>query len=262
MKVLVIENEAKALNDISFCINVLYPDGEVISLAEGLKALKTLEADSPQLIIAASSLPDLPSRDLVKRIRKVSAVPLVVITEGEDVSDKARLLEEGADECVRKPISPIEFLSVVRALVRRTSGLGYKQEQAISLGNGVSVNIGTREVFAHDVRVNLTPQECTLLFELVRNRGRVVTSQFLLERAWGTEYVQERDFLKKYVYRLRCKLEADPSKPKMILSERGIGYKIATVACLGFATFSGLVANAPATLRVFTQVSQFIAAVS
>ena len=237
MKVLIIEQEGQALNDVSFCIRILYPEQSIIAITEWRKALDAIEPETPEFIIA-SSMPDILPLELVRKIRELSDAPLLFLTGEQSIIGKAQLLEQGADECVSKPIIAIEFLSVVRALLRRTNGLGYKQDRVISLRNGLSVNTGMREVFLHEKRVNLTPHEYNLLFELVRSRGKVVASRFLLERCWGTEYVEDRDFLKKYIYRLRSKLEQDPGKPIMILSERGIGYKIIGFSLLLFTFFS------------------------
>ena len=139
--------------------------------------------------------------------------------------DRARCLEAGADEYVIKPFSPIELLARVRALLRRTKGVGFKPERLVSIGRELTINFTTREVSLSGKRVKLTPIEYHLLSELVRNNGRVLTHSTLLEKVWGSEYTDEYSFVKKYIYRLRSKLEPDASKPQMLLTERGIGYK-------------------------------------
>jgi DNA-binding response OmpR family regulator len=134
-------------------------------------------------------------------------------------------LEAGADDYVTKPLSPIEFLARAKALLRRVQGNGFRRDPVLSLGNQLMINFNTREVFASGKRVKLTPIEYRLMAELVRNEGKVLSHHTLLEKAWGSEYTDAPSYLKKYVYRLRQKLEPDAQQPQMILTERGIGYR-------------------------------------
>ena len=225
MKVLVIEDNRQVVRDISFCLQVRYPEVIVISVAEGQKGIEMIETESPDLVMLDSSLPNIDTLDLISEIREFSDVPLIVLSEVETGMERARELEAGADEYVNKPFSPIELLAKVRALLRRTQGLGFKPEHSVSIGEELTINFGTREIFLSDKRVKLTPIEYHLLSELVRNNGKVLTHRTLLERVWGSEYSNEHGFVKKYIYRLRSKLEPDASKPQMLLTERGIGYR-------------------------------------
>ena len=111
-------------------------------------------------------------------------------------------------------------------LPRRTQGLGFKPERLVSISGELSINFTTHEVFLSGKRVKLTPIEYHLLSELVRNEGRVLTCSALLEKVWGSEYVNDPSFVKKYIYRLRAKLEPDAKKPQMLLTERGVGYRL------------------------------------
>jgi len=228
VKVLVIENNRQVVRDISFCLQVRYPEVIVVSAAEGPKGLEMVETESPDLVMVASSLPDTDTLDLVSRIREFSDVPLIILSEAETDMDRARDLEAGADEYVTKPFSPIELLARVKALLRRTQGLGFKPERLVSIGSELTINFTTHEVFLSGNPVRLTPIEYHLLSELVRNGGRVLTHRVLLEKVWGSEYNNDCSFVKKYVYRLRSKLESDASKPQMLLTERGIGYRFIT----------------------------------
>ncbi len=139
--------------------------------------------------------------------------------------DRARGLEAGADEYVTKPFSPIELLARVRALLRRTQRIGFKREHLLSMGSELAINFSTHEVLVSGKRVKLTPIEYNLLAELVRNEGRVLTHHALLEKVWGSEYTNDPNFVKKYIYRLRSKLEPNASDPQLLLNERGIGYR-------------------------------------
>jgi len=225
VKVLVIEDSRQVVRDISFCLQIRYPDVVVVSVTEGQKGIELVEAESPDLVMVASSLPDTDTLDLISKIREFSDVPLIILSEAETDIDRARDLEAGADEYITKPFSPVELLAQVRALLRRTQGLGFRTESTISIGTELTINFSTHEVFLWDKQVKLTPTEYDILSQLVRNEGRVLTHHALLEKVWGSDYTDDHSYVKKYIYRLRSKLEHDASKPQMLVTERGIGYR-------------------------------------
>ena len=226
MKVLIIEDNPQIVRDISFCLQVRYPEVAVVSVGEERKGLDMVETESPDLVMVDSSLPDVDILELVSQIREFSDVPLIILFEAATDMDRARGLEMGADEYINKPFSPIELLARVKALLRRTQGFGFKPERFISIGGELTINNDTHEVLlSAGKRVKLTPIEYHLLLELVRNNGRVLTHSNLVEKVWGSEDVCDQSYVKKYIYRLRSKLENDAGKPQMLLTERGIGYK-------------------------------------
>ena len=204
---------------------VRYPEVMVISVAKGSEGIEVVETEWPDLIMVSSSLHDIDILDFISTIRELSDVPLIILSEKESDLDRAQGLETGADEYITKPFSPIELLARVKALLRRTQGLGFKPERLISLGDELTIDLTTHEVSLSGKPVKLTPIEYHLLSELIRNDGRVITHNRLLQKVWGSEYTGDSSFVKKYIYRLRSKLEPDPSKPQMLLTERGIGYR-------------------------------------
>ncbi|MFH1032796.1 MAG: response regulator transcription factor [Chloroflexota bacterium] len=225
MKVLVIEDDKKVVSDIILCLRLRYPDAVVVSAAEGGVGVDRIEAEAPDLVMVDSSLPDADILSLITRIREFSNVPLFVLSESETDMDRARGWEAGADEYIIKPFSPIELLATVQALLRRTRGIGFKPERLIFLNGELTINFSSHEVVRSGTPVKLTPTEYKLLSELIRNEGKVITHNALLEKVWGSEYTGDYGFVKKYIYRLRFKLESDARKPRMLLAERGIGYK-------------------------------------
>ena len=226
MKVLIIDDSQQVVRDICSCLQVRYPNVIIISIGEGQKGIKMVETESPDLIIADSSLPDIDILDLVSEIRDFSDVPLIILYEVATDMDRARGLEMGADEYINKPFSSVELLARVKALLRRTQGFGFKPERFITIGGELTINNDTHEVLlSTGRRVKLTPVEYHLLLELVRNNGRVLTHSNLVEKVWGSEDICDQSYVKKYIYRLRSKLENDAGKPRMLLTERGIGYK-------------------------------------
>ncbi len=225
MKVLVIEDNRQVIKDIAFCLKVRYPEVIVASVADGQKGIEMVETESPDLVMLDSSLPGIDTLGMVSNIREFSDVPLIILYEGETDIDRAKGLEAGADEYVIKPLSPIELLARVRALLRRTQGIGFKPERVVTINGNLTVNFTTREVFLSGKRIKLTPIEYQLLSELVTNSGRVLSHDTLLKKVWGSEYDPDYSFVKTYIYRLRSKLETDAKRPQMLLTERGIGYR-------------------------------------
>ena len=225
MIVLLIVDKKQVVSDLSFCLRVRYPEAIIVSADKGSKGIEMIEAESPDLVMVDSSLPDIDTLDLVGKIREFSDVPVIILSEGETDMDRARGLEAGADEYVTKPLSPIELLARVRALLRRTQRIGFKRERLLSIGSELTINFSTHEVLVSGKRANLTPIEYNLLAELVRNEGRVLTHHALLEKVWGSEYAGDISFTKRYIYRLRKKLNNGSDNQRMIHTEHGVGYK-------------------------------------
>jgi len=230
MNVLIIEESQQVVDDLTFCLQVRYPEAVFTSVTEGPKGLKIMESEPFDLVIAGTSLRDIETLDLIRKIRELSDAPLIILSEGESDIDRAKGLESGADNFVTKQFSPMELLARVRALLRRTNGNGFKPERLVSIGGELTINFNTHEVFISGKRVSLTPTEYLLLSQLVRNEGNILTHDTLMERVWGSEYVTDTSFIKKYIYRLRSKLEPDSSKPQMLITERGVGYKFKRIA--------------------------------
>jgi len=226
VKFLVIEDDQQVVKDLQLCLQVRYPQSTVISATSGNKGVEILETETPDLVIAASSLPNIEILDLIGKIREFSDVPLVILSEAETDMDRARGLETGADEYITKPFSPIELLAKIKALFRRTLGTGFTPEHNVYSAGKITINLATHEVLLSDKQIRLTPTEFRLLSELVRNEGRILTHHRLLEKVWGPEYHGDFSFTKRYVHRLRQKLGDDPNNPLIIHTERGVGYKL------------------------------------
>jgi two-component system, OmpR family, KDP operon response regulator KdpE len=225
VKILIIEDDQRYIKDIAFCMAVPYSGAIIMSASSGLKGIEMVETEMPDLVMVASSLPDMNALDVISGIRQFSDIPLLILTEEENDIDRAMALEAGADDYIIKPFSPIELIARVKALLRRIYRVSFKRENTISVGT-LTINFGTRQVSLSGRQVKLTPHEYNLLVELVRNEGRVLPHSVLLEKVWGLGYVTDYTFIKKYIYRLRCKLELDPDNPQMFLSERGVGYRL------------------------------------
>jgi two-component system, OmpR family, KDP operon response regulator KdpE len=225
MKVALIAREESTVNLLTYSLKIRYPNIEINSIGDPSEIEQVIETASPELIIADPSFINISTIGLIKNIRKVSNAILIIVNESESDIDKAQLLEMGADEYIGKPVNPVELLSKMQALLRRTSG-HYQENRAVSAGSGLKIYLDSQQVFLDDKQVQLTHLEYHVLAELAKNMGRTVTHRMLLDKVWGSEYSEDFEFVKKYIYRLRNKLETDPRRPRLILSERGFGYKL------------------------------------
>jgi len=160
--------------------------------------------------------------EVLKEIRSFSHVPIIILTVRGEEKDKIKGLGLGADDYIVKPFSPAELLARIRTVLRRTEAFPLKGEP-VNFGELI-IEPGARKVVLRGKEIKLSPTEYNLLYLLAVNEGRTLTHRFLLEKVWGEEYLDSADYLKKYVQRLRGKLEEDPRNPKVILSKRGVGY--------------------------------------
>ena len=225
MKVLVIGDSRDAVEHIPLCLRLRWPSATMVFADTGAKGIELVKAEPPDLVIADFSLPDMRCVDLVGNIRSFSDVPLtVLIGEGTEM-DRAEVLETGADDYIRKPLSASDVLAKTNALLRRARGDGFKPDQASFVGGNLEINFTNRRVIVSGNPVDLTQIEHNLLCQLVRNKGRVLTHQMLLEKVWGTEYIKDTSLVKDHMYRLRKKLQCGGINHQLIISQRGIGYK-------------------------------------
>lgn len=225
LKVLVMADNAQVIRDITFCLQIRYPEVTIVSVGEGLRGIEMMETESPDLAVVDSSLPDIDILDLVSRIRECSEALLFILYEAATDVDRAKWLEAGADDCIARTFSPIELVSKVKVALRRAQGVAFKPEHAVSFTGGLSINFTSHEVLLSGERVKLTPIEYRLLSELVRNEGRVLTHARVVDKVWGAEYFGDSSLVKRYIYQLRKKLHDDADNPKMIHTESGVGYK-------------------------------------
>ena len=221
MKVVVVYNNQEVVDSIRFLLQLRWPHTTVIPAAEGSKGLDLVETETPDLVILDVSH----GLDLIAQIREFSYVPLVILTDRESEMERVRALEMGADEYVTKPLSSIDFLAKVRALLRRADGAWFDKDQLPLVSGDLIINFPAREVFLSGNPLKLTPIEYNLLCHLARNEGRVLTHRALLQKAWEREDFDDVSSVKKYIYRLRQKLDDDPRNPRILVTVHGVGYK-------------------------------------
>ncbi len=197
----------------------------VIEAANGLEAIERVREDLPDLVVLDVMMPKADGFEALGEIRRVSNVPVIMVTVRSDVSDRIRGLELGADDYITKPFDPRELSSRIRAVLRRTEVVGSADEAGIEIDDDLTIDFRNREVIARGKHIKLRPTEYRLLYHMVNNAGWLMTHEMLLAKVWGQEYRDETHYLRLYITYLRQKIEPDPSNPKYILTERGVGYR-------------------------------------
>jgi two-component system KDP operon response regulator KdpE len=177
------------------------------------------------LILLDVMMPDLDGFEVLETVREVSNVPVIMLTAKGEEDDRVRGLELGADDYVTKPFSPRELVSRVKAVLRRTESASGSMHGLIEVDERLKIDFDRREIWLEGKLVKLRPTEYRMLYHLVQNAGWVVTHDQLLTKVWGYEYRDEPHYVRLYINYLRQKLEADPSNPRYILTERGVGYR-------------------------------------
>ena len=225
MKVLLIDDESDVVETVVMCFKLSWPDAAIIVAEDGKTGISLFEKEKPDVIILDLGLPDMDGLDICRDIRRTSEVPIIMLTARGQESEKVRGLESGADDYVTKPFSYIELLARIRAVLRRTQAVLPKTEEPTLVSADFSIDFGNREVSCKGKVSKLTPIEYRLLYHLVKNKGNVLPHRTLLAKVWGREYVNDTDYLKVHIQHLRKKIGDDAQEPRIIVSERGIGYK-------------------------------------
>ena len=225
MKILVVDDAPEVVESVRLGFTLQWREVDVIGAGEGERALTLVEQESPDLVLLDIGLPDLDGYRVLERLREFSDVPVVMLTARDDTLDKVKGLELGADDYITKPFDHLELLARVKAVLRRLD-LPAPRSRAPSFRAGdLEVDFAAQEARLRGERLDLTPTEYKLLYHLVRNAGRVLPHGTLLARVWGREYVDEVDYVRVYIRRLRDKLGDDPEHSRYIRTERGLGYR-------------------------------------
>lgn len=200
----------------------------IVRARNGQEGLKAFYSSRPDLVILDVMMPHMDGWETCQRIRELSTVPIIMLTAKGDEGDRVMGLKMGADDYVPKPFSLKELVARIEAILRRVRrGEAAEKLPIVQLGDDLVIDPERWEVRRSGTAVDLTATELRFLFVLAENVGRVLTHQQILERVWGGGYTDNPEYTKLYMWRLRQKLEQDPSKPKYLLTERGIGYRLA-----------------------------------
>ena len=221
--VLVVDDEPRMVQFVR--MNLELEGYRVSTASNGADAIDKVRTELPDLVILDIMMPEMDGYETLELIRKVSSVPVIMLTVKAEEEDKIRGLELGADDYVTKPFSPGELMSRVKAALRRAEMPSPVRKTAIVIDERLSVDFQRREVLVGGKRIKLRPTEYRLLYHLVNNAGWVMTHEMLLSKVWGYAYRDDTQLLRLYVTYLRQKIEPDPGHPKYIFNERGVGYR-------------------------------------
>ncbi len=225
-KILVVDDEPTYRDALAF--NLRRDGYQVAVAADGVAAVAAFETESPDLILLDLMLPGLSGIEVCKRVRATSNVPIIMVTAKDDEVDKVVGLEVGADDYLTKPYSYRELVARIRAVLRRTSPADKVEAEPPAF---LEVGDLTLDSDAHVVTVGGTPvqmplREFELLEMFMENPGRVLTRAQILDRIWGLDYIGDTKTLDVHVKRIRAKIEEDPAHPQVLITVRGLGYKL------------------------------------
>ncbi len=193
----------------------------------GADGLVEVASRQPDVVIVDLGLPDMDGLEVIRRLREWSAVPVIVLSARGQERDKVTALDAGADDYVSKPFSAGELLARIRVALRHTAGASHEGSEAAFKVGELQVDQLRRHVTVGGAEVRLTPIEYKLLTTLVRHAGKVVTHQQLLRDVWGPGHDAQAHYVRVYMAHLRHKLEVEPARPRYLLTEPGVGYRLA-----------------------------------
>lgn len=200
---------------------------DIRTAADGVAGFDTFRDWNPDLIITDLQMPELGGIEFCKSIRKLSQIPIIVLSVRGEEKTKVEALDAGADDYVTKPFGIDELLARVRAALRRSPAEGQTEETLLEDGD-FRIDLSARAVQVRGEAIHLTPTEYELLVFLFRNRGRVMTHRAILSAVWGGDFSGQTEYLRVFFGQLRKKIETDPSHPKYILTEPWVGYRFST----------------------------------
>jgi two-component system KDP operon response regulator KdpE len=223
-RALVVDDEAAILR---FLKPALEANGyEITSAGTAAEALKRIADDRPDVVILDLGLPDGDGKDVIRKVRQWSDVPIVVLSARDRDSEKIEALDAGADDYVNKPFSIGELMARLRAALRHR--MQRQSETPVLRVGDIEIDNLRHRITRGGDEVKLTPKEFELLSFLARHAGKVVTHRQILEAVWGPAHVGDTQYLRVYIGQVRQKIEANPEDPKVVLTEPGIGYRVAT----------------------------------
>ena len=222
-RVLIVEDEESLADPLAYLLN---KEGfETTVVTDGPSALAEFDRARPDIVLLDLMLPGMSGTDVCKQLRQRSSVPVIMVTARDSEIDKVVGLELGADDYVTKPYSARELIARIRAVLRRGAEAEDIGDTVLEAGP-VRMDIERHIVAVDGGQISLPLKEFELLEYLMRNKGRVLTRGQLIDRVWGSDYVGDTKTLDVHVKRLRSKVEADPANPSLIVTVRGLGYKL------------------------------------
>ncbi len=221
LRVLIVDDEPQIRKLLKVSLGAHgYDIHEAVS---GKEALTQAASVKPDLVILDLGLPDIDGKEVVNRLREWSDVPILILTARDQEKEKIDALDAGADDYITKPFSIGELLARIRVSVRRAAHTG--DEPVIQCGD-LSIDLAQRRVTIEAQEIKLTPTEYDIIKILAQNAGKVLTHRQLLKSVWGDTYSEDTHYIRVYIGQIRRKIEANPTQPKYIITESGVGYRL------------------------------------
>jgi two-component system, OmpR family, KDP operon response regulator KdpE len=224
IKVLVVDDEPQIRRFLR--VTLTSHGYSVVEAEGGAEALRLIAGSRPELVVLDLGLPDMDGVEVLRRIREWSNVPVIILSVRDAEREKVEALDLGADDYVTKPFNTGELLARMRAALRHQ--LRSQSDDPVFRNGSLLVDLARRLVTVNGIDVRLTPTEYDVLRVLVTHAGRVLTHQYLLREVWGAAYVGQTHYLRVFVGTLRQKIEPDPSRPRIVITEPGVGYRLQT----------------------------------
>jgi two-component system KDP operon response regulator KdpE len=225
MKILAVDDDPQILDALTIGFELQWQDSSVIPATDGESALHLFYEHDPDVVVLDVAMPGKNGYEVLQEIRRTSDVPVIMLTARAEEIDQVRGLELGADDYVVKPFSHLALLARVKAVLRRAELPPPVRTLPDFVAGDLAINFQNHQVTVRGEPKKLTPVEYKLLYHLVRNAGRLMPHQALLDRVWGPDYGATPDYLKVFISRLRAKIELDSYGPHFIENERGVGYR-------------------------------------
>jgi two-component system, OmpR family, KDP operon response regulator KdpE len=225
MRILVVDDEPDVVESVRLGFTLQWREVEVLGAGTGEAALDLVEQRRPDIVLLDVGLPDHDGFTVLRELRAFSDVPVVMLTARDDAMDKVKGLELGADDYVTKPFNHLELMARVRAVLRRLDMPAPTSRVPSFRSGDLEVDFARQEARLRGEPLDLTPTEYKVLYHLVRNAGHVLQHGTLLAKVWGRDYMDEVDYIRVYIRRLREKLGDDPEHPRYIQTERRLGYR-------------------------------------
>ena len=220
-RILVVDDEPQIRRSLQ--VNLEQSGYAVETVETGEGALRSFLNRRPDVVVLDLIMPGIGGVEVVRRIRESSTVPIIVLSAMGEEARKVEALELGADDYMTKPFGMDELFARIRSLLRRAAGA--HSSQPVFIAGGLCVNFDRREVTLDQKPVKLTPTEYDLLKYMIEHAGKVLTHRMLLQEVWGQAYVDQAQYLRVFIGQLRKKLEKDPTRPRFILTDSGVGYR-------------------------------------
>jgi two-component system KDP operon response regulator KdpE len=202
-------------------------DYRLVEAETGQQALRVAAQQPPDLVILDLGLPDIDGQEVLRQLREWLKAPIIILSARDQEKQKVIALDNGADDYLAKPFSTAELLARIRVALRHAAKVGGDGESSIYTTGDLTVDLANRRVTVRQKEVHLTPLEYKLLATLVKHAGKVLTHRFLLNEVWGPLHGHETHYLRVFMASLRRKIEEDPTEPRILLTEQGVGYRLA-----------------------------------